>query len=112
MTIADFINQTTPGHICPFCGNRQWAFIGERGFLKPNEKGEFTLPSEIEKAFLTECVGCGFVRIIRPYNLIQRIAAEQQAEAQKKEKGAIPPSWPLPPDEASVAKNGSESKSK
>jgi hypothetical protein len=77
MNVTDFINQTTPGHICPFCGNRSWDFIGERALLKPNSKGQFTNPSEIDKAFLTECSGCGFVRMIRPYNLIQRIAQQQ-----------------------------------
>lgn len=98
MTVAEFINQTTPGHICPFCGNRQWTFIGERGFLRPNARGEFTLPGEIDKAFLTECVGCGFVRMIRPYNLIQRIAAQQQAMSRGQGTLVAPP--PPPPASA------------
>ncbi len=83
MTVAEFINKTTPGHICPFCGNRQWQFIGERGLLVPNEKGEFTVPSDIDRAFMTECSGCGFVRLIRPYNLIQRVA---EAEKERQER--------------------------
>jgi len=82
MNIAEFINQTTPGHICPFCGNRRWTFIGERGLLKPNAQGEFTMAGGVDKAFLTECNGCGFVRMIRPYNLIQRIAMQQRGEQQ------------------------------
>lgn len=84
ITVAEFINRTTPGHICPFCGTTQWSMLGERGLLRPNESGEFTLPAEIEKAFVTECNGCGFVRLIRPYNLIQKVAeaaAKQEAEA-------------------------------
>lgn len=86
MTIADFINQTTPGHICPFCGTRQWVLLGERGLLMPNTKGEFTLPADIDKAFMTECSGCGFVRLIRPYNLIQRVINAQKAQAEKEEQ--------------------------
>lgn len=83
ITIAEFINQMTPGHICPFCGNKQWAFIGERGMLVPNEKGEFNMPSEIDRAFMTECVGCGFVRMIRPYNLIQQVMQAQQKQQEE-----------------------------
>ena len=99
MTIADFINQTTPGHICPFCGARQWTLLGERAFLKPNEKGEFAIPGEIDKAFMTECLGCGFVRLIRPYNLIQRIAAQQQQQQQAAQPQAfVPPPIPAASD--------------
>lgn len=86
ITVAEFINQMTPGHICPFCGNKQWAFIGERGMLVPNEKGEFNLPSEIDRAFMTECVGCGFVRMIRPYNLIQKVVQAQKQQAEETPK--------------------------
>jgi hypothetical protein len=85
MTIAEFINRSTPGHICPFCGTQQWNLVGERGILVPNEKGEFTLPCDIDRAFMTECTGCGFVRFIRPYNMIQRAI-----EAQKDQENPAP----------------------
>lgn len=102
ITIAEFINRVTPGHICPFCGNRQWNLIGERGILTPNEKGEFTLPCEIDRAFMTECNGCGFVRFIRPYNMIQRMVQLQQQQGQQDQTG----------DEAEVKNGDAKEKTK
>ncbi len=71
MSILEYINKATPNHLCPFCGGGKWDFIGERGILIPNEKGEFDASGEIDRAIMTECSGCGFVRWIRPYRMIQ-----------------------------------------